>query len=213
MTKRKKNIFIIQIFIFLFTLLLLYITYKDKGVEVEIIEESLKTETSNLNTNIFEDVEYKGIDLNGNRYLVKSKSAEFDLESPEIINMTVMNATFYFKDGTVLTVDSDNGVYNNKTLDMKFRDNIKARTSAASLAETIIEQEGQKWSKQYRALAAVDTIRAFRSSIESIRDAEIEKALTALDRGQDSEDIINMLARNLTNKLLHKPTTRLKKTM
>ncbi len=126
MTKRKKNIFIIQIFIFLFTLLLLYITYKDKGVEVEIIEESLKTETSNLNTNIFEDVEYKGIDLNGNRYLVKSKSAEFDLESPEIINMTVMNATFYFKDGTVLTVDSDNGVYNNKTLDMKFRDNIKA---------------------------------------------------------------------------------------
>ena len=59
-------------------------------------------------------------------------------------------------------------------------------------------------------MAAVDTIRAFRSSIESIRDAEIEKALTALDRGQDSEDIINMLARNLTNKLLHKPTTRLK---
>ena len=105
---------------------------------------------------------------------------------------------------------SDVYLYTVDDLEEVVRDNIKARTSAASFAETIIEQEGQKWSKQYRALAAVDTIRAFRSSIESIRDAEIEKALTALDRGQDSEDIINMLARNLTNKLLHKPTTRLK---
>jgi hypothetical protein len=75
---------------------------------------------------VFEDVEYKGIDLNGNRYVVKSKIADFDLETPEKINMTIMSATFYFKDGTILTVNGDKGNYNNKSLDMQFRDNIKA---------------------------------------------------------------------------------------
>ena len=56
----------------------------------------------------------------------------------------------------------------------------------------------------------VDTIRAFRDSAETIKDAEVQKALAALERGHDTYDVINTLARNLTNKLLHKPTTKLK---
>jgi hypothetical protein len=126
-TKRKKKILIIQIFIFLFTILLIYSTYRDKNIKVEIIDKKIKQEeTAGAAINVFEDVEYKGIDLNGNRYVVKSKIADFDLETPEKINMTIMSATFYFKDGTTLTVNGDKGNYNNKTLDMQFRDNIKA---------------------------------------------------------------------------------------
>ena len=127
MTKRKKKILIIQIFIFLFTILLIYSTYRDKNIKVEIIDKKIKQEeTAGAEINVFEDVEYKGIDLNGNRYVVKSKIADFDLETPEKINMTIMSATFYFKDGTILTVNGDKGNYNNKSLDMQFRDNIKA---------------------------------------------------------------------------------------
>ena len=33
---------------------------------------------------------------------------------------------FYFKDNTVLTVDSKKAVYNNKTLDIKFYENVNA---------------------------------------------------------------------------------------
>ena len=40
--------------------------------------------------------------------------------------MKVMKAIFYFKDGTILNVIGDHGVYNNKTNDMLFRDNIEA---------------------------------------------------------------------------------------
>ena len=40
--------------------------------------------------------------------------------------MRVMSAIFYFKDGTILKIRGDYGTYNNKTNDMKFRDNIKA---------------------------------------------------------------------------------------
>jgi len=56
----------------------------------------------------------------------------------------------------------------------------------------------------------VDTIRAFRDSVEKIRVEEVGKALQSLQRGQASESVIETLARNLTNKLMHKPTTILK---
>ena len=35
--------------------------------------------------------------------------------------MKLVNAVFYFKDDTVVEVLSDAGIYNNKTLDMKFK--------------------------------------------------------------------------------------------
>ncbi len=40
--------------------------------------------------------------------------------------MKFVEAAFYFKDGTTLYVWSDQGLYNNKTLNMKFTDNVKA---------------------------------------------------------------------------------------
>lgn len=88
--------------------------------------------------------------------------------------------------------------------------NLRARQSAADVAQVIIDQEADSWSRQQRSLAVVDTIRAFRDSVEKIRVEEVGKALQSLQRGQDSESVIEALARNLTNKLMHKPTTILK---
>ncbi len=132
MTLRKKKIIILQLIIFVFGVLVLYFTYGKKKTETvistsdqKLIEERLsKDEEDPINT--FENVEYSGIDLNGNRYTVKSEVANFENETPEIINMTVMSGIFYFKDGTILYIKSDRGIYNNKTFDIKFRDNIKA---------------------------------------------------------------------------------------
>ena len=88
--------------------------------------------------------------------------------------------------------------------------NLRARQTAADVAQVIIDQEADSWSRQQRSLAVVDTIRAFRDSVEKIRAEEVGKALQSLQRGQDSESVIEALARNLTNKLMHKPTTILK---
>ena len=106
---------------------------------------------------------------------------------------------------------SDVYLYTVDDLQEVVQDNLRARTDAADVAQEIIIQEVENWSKQHRALAAVDTIRAFRTSIELIRDTEIDKAVIALKQGKDAIDVMNSLARNLTNKLLHKPTTQLKK--
>ena len=130
--KRKKKILSIQIIIFFISITLLFFTYYGKNSSSFKAENKspIKIETKNQNkkskTNNFENIEYKGIDFNGNRYSIKSEKANFEIDKPELINMKVMKAIFYFKDGTILNVIGDYGVYNNKTNDMLFRDNIEA---------------------------------------------------------------------------------------
>ena len=75
--------------------------------------------------NRFENVEYQGIDNSGNKFVIGSKFAEIEKESPELINMENVKCLFTFKDNTVLTVISDKGVYNNLTNDMKFSENVR----------------------------------------------------------------------------------------
>ena len=131
MTDRKKNILIIQILIFIVGVLLIYFTYlnKDYDEKIESVQKVKEKENdekkTDLDSNTFENVEYKGVDLRGNRYTIKSEVADFKVENPELINMKVMSAFFYFKDGTILKVRGDHGTYNNKTNDMNFRENIK----------------------------------------------------------------------------------------
>ena len=47
--------------------------------------------------------------------------------------MSYVNATFYFKDDTVLYIQSDKGVYNNRTLDMNFYNSVKANYESSEL--------------------------------------------------------------------------------
>ena len=128
MSIRKRKLIFIQTVLLSVAILLLYIFYYKGNVNDRTTEE-IQIENKKIeklsDTNFFENVEYKGIDANGNRYLLKSKIASFDNDKPELVNMVGMNAIFYFKDGTILKVSGNNGVYNNKTNDMQFREEVK----------------------------------------------------------------------------------------
>ncbi len=124
MTSRKKNLILVQIVIFIVASGLLYNTYRDKNQEVEAFTKI--EAVSNPDTNSFTDLEYSGFDLAGNRYLLKAEQADFKSETPELINMKRVVAKFYLKDDTVLEVTSDEGLYNNVTLDMNFKGNVQA---------------------------------------------------------------------------------------
>ena len=134
MTNRKKNILLIQTLIFITAVLLIYYTYGNKEQRINnknnvssITEDkNNKKKGDESQSNTFLDVEYKGVDLRGNRYEVRSEVADFQIDNPEIINMKVMSAIFYFKDGTVLKVRGDYGTYNNKNNDMSFKENVHA---------------------------------------------------------------------------------------
>ena len=124
MIARRKKIIFIQLTIFLVASFLLYLTYSDKNKKVK---KEVKIEIeSKVDTNSFTDIEYSGFDLRGNRYLLKAGKADFKTETPELIAMKEVEAKFYIKSGTVLTVLSDSGLYNNITLNIDFKENVKA---------------------------------------------------------------------------------------
>lgn len=89
-------------------------------------------------------------------------------------------------------------------------ENKKSREEAAQKADTIIEQGVNIYVSELRALNSVSTIKAYRRKAENLRDIELEKAMRLLESGQDPGKVLNQLARNLTNKLIHAPTAKLK---
>ena len=130
---RTRKLRLIQISLFLLGALIIYITYKDNSnlsknnvVTKEIKEKVNKQKNISGSGDIFYNIEYSGLDLSGNRYVLKSKEAIASKSNINIIKMKSVKATFYFKDDTILNVVSDEGNYNNQTLDMTFSKNVEA---------------------------------------------------------------------------------------
>lgn len=86
----------------------------------------------------------------------------------------------------------------------------KSRLAAADKAQVIIAEGVEQYRRQQRALDAVATVKAYRQQAEQIRDLELQKALRAIEAGVDTEQAMQQLARNLTNKIIHSPTAVLK---
>lgn len=90
-------------------------------------------------------------------------------------------------------------------------ENRKSREEAANIAREIIEVGVARYDQDQRARSAVDAIKQFRQQTDSLREQELQKALKALEAGNAPADVAASLARNLTNKFLHQPTSELKR--
>ncbi len=142
MIERKKKLRLIQISLLTIGLLIIFFTYyeKDETLNQKIVSEETQNKIqSQLDDkkqdegDVFYNISYSGLDLTGNRYILKSAKAQNNKNNKEIVDMVGVDATFYFKDGTVLRVFSDYGIYNNKTLDMDFEGNVKAEYQGSTL--------------------------------------------------------------------------------
>lgn len=89
--------------------------------------------------------------------------------------------------------------------------NLKNRQAAAREAELLIEQGIESYIRKERGLGIVSTLRSFREKAEQLRDAELDKALKALEKGVPPQQVVSELARLLTNKLIHAPSVQMKK--
>ena len=142
MIERKKKLRLIQIILLALGLLIIFFTYygkKNNKIDLIISDKKQKEikeqfVDSNQKGDIFYNIEYSGLDLAGNRYFLKSKQAYNDSSNQEMVSMKDVEAIFYFKDNTVLNVKSDEGVYNNKSLDMIFKKNVKAVYEGSELS-------------------------------------------------------------------------------
>ena len=91
------------------------------------------------------------------------------------------------------------------------RENLNSRRQAARQAQQIIEAEVARFVMAQRVRDAAPTIRAMRGKADEIRDDVAQNARRLLARGRDPEEVLDFLARTLTNKLMHLPSSELRK--
>ncbi len=90
-------------------------------------------------------------------------------------------------------------------------ENQRSRETAALEAEEIIARGSQAFMRQLRELDAVGTLTALRSRAEILRDEALEQAMKLLRNGKPADQVLELLAHRLTNKMLHSPTVQLRK--
>ena len=148
--ERKKKILLIQSLLLVTGIILIFLTYNPIKNSSNIISEEAKSEINkklenNKNTeDAFFNIEYSGLDLAGNRYILKAKEATNNESNSTVVNLKFIDAVFYFKNGSILNVTSDSGLYNNKTLDMSFEKNVVGKYEGSELFAEKAEYSNSK---------------------------------------------------------------------
>ena len=131
---RRERLRIFQILFLITGVSVIFFTFlqSNKFQKEQIISDNLQKtidkEISKQNSNqdsTFYNVKYSGLDLEGNRYTISSKKAVNSVADENVVNMSEVRAVFYFKDNTELNISSNEAIYNNKTLDIKFLNSVE----------------------------------------------------------------------------------------
>jgi glutamyl-tRNA reductase len=90
-------------------------------------------------------------------------------------------------------------------------DNVQERTAEIPHVELIVEEEAQQFLDWFSSLGVVPTITAMRRRIESLRQQELELLFNRMDLDERDRQLVEKMSHRLVNKIMHQPTTRLKK--
>ncbi|HHP7243967.1 MAG TPA: glutamyl-tRNA reductase, partial [Elainellaceae cyanobacterium] len=90
--------------------------------------------------------------------------------------------------------------------------NQESRRQMAMEAEELLEEEVDAFEVWWRSLETVSTISSLRDKVETIREQELEKALSRLgsEFAEKHQEIIEALTRGIVNKILHDPMVQLR---
>ncbi|MHC5911346.1 MAG: glutamyl-tRNA reductase [Nostoc sp.] len=90
--------------------------------------------------------------------------------------------------------------------------NYETRRKIAQEAERLLEEEVEAFDIWWRSLETVTTISCLRNKVETIREQELEKALSRLgsEFAEKHQEVIEALTRGIVNKILHDPMVQLR---
>ena len=194
MINRKKKIYLTQVFFLIAGITVLIFTYQKRDSS-SLDQISKETDRSKIfkeadqidGEDVFYNIKYSGIDLSGNRYILEAGKAISKKDNEEIIDMISVNAIFYIKDGTELYIKSDNGVYNNKTLDMIFNNNVEAVYEDSKLFSQKAEYSNSKNFFIISKDISVESKKGKLSANELFFDLKEEK----LNISSSNEEVVN----------------------
>ena len=144
--KLQIQIFLISLTLTLSVFFFYEIFKKDEDKDI------IKTETTNKvsDKNLIEEIQYFSKDVNGNTYLIQSKTGKIDEENPDIIYLIDVEAKINFDENDEIRVFSDEAIYNINNFDTEFIDNVKLLYEDNKLScENILV----KFSKNYAILS------------------------------------------------------------
>ena len=90
-------------------------------------------------------------------------------------------------------------------------ENVRSREDAARQAEELIEAGVEHYMREVRALDAVSTLTDLRTSMDILREEQLQKALKQLNNGTDAEKVLRTFAHAFGNKLMHSPMVALRR--
>jgi glutamyl-tRNA reductase len=107
---------------------------------------------------------------------------------------------------------SDISAFNVDDLKAVVAQNQESRRQMAMEAEALLEEELEAFDVWWRSLETVPTISSLRAKIETIREQELEKALSRLgtEFADKHQEVIEALTRGIVNKILHDPMVQLR---
>ncbi|MBW4555876.1 MAG: glutamyl-tRNA reductase [Trichormus sp. ATA11-4-KO1] len=90
--------------------------------------------------------------------------------------------------------------------------NYESRRKMAQEAERLLDEEVEAFDIWWRSLETVSTISCLRNKVETIREQELEKALSRLgsEFAEKHQEVIEALTRGIVNKILHDPMVQLR---
>ena len=126
----KKSLIQIFLIILLFIIALLifnhFYTSNDsaKNIEKKIIDTEIN-EKQSVDKNIIENVQYSFNNSKGDIYQVLADFGEINLDNPNLMFLTNVNASLILTNKTNITLTSDFANFNTKTFETTFINNIK----------------------------------------------------------------------------------------
>ncbi|KFN51700.1 hypothetical protein N790_14330 [Arenimonas malthae CC-JY-1] len=101
-------------------------------------------------------------------------------------------------------------LYTVDDLEQVIEENRASRREAAEQAQAIIDLQVEHFMAWWRAQGRQDALRTLRSRGEAAREEALARAREQLAAGKPAEEVLALLAHQLTNKLLHGPSAALR---
>ena len=118
---------ILTIFLACFIFYQLFLT--DRVVKLEDIKNVESNESKNKNvskkdTNQINDIVYNSEYLDGNNYIIKAEFGMFDKDNPDLMILTNVKGTMFFKNSDTIEISSKKARYNSVNNNTSFYQNV-----------------------------------------------------------------------------------------
>jgi hypothetical protein len=133
----------IQLFLFLIIILISFLFFKTYFTEKAELKK-IKPPLEKKNPNVIENISYISEDNEGNKYVIKSEFAQMNNDSSDLIIMRNVKATMEIKNSSLIEIYSKRAIYNTRTYDTNFFNDVKLKYDEHFIESNILELEFQK---------------------------------------------------------------------